>query len=251
MPVKGGVVGSIAKLRSAVKRGSGAGFIKNIQADSEMTVRFLTEPTEWFSYFEHYDEVNKFFPCADDCPGCAEGNKPTNRWLANVLDVEDNNSVIALKLPSTLVETLMRRYERYGSIMTRDYELARVGSGLETKYEATPLGESRRKLDKYDLLDLGAMLDDLAPNGDSGDDDDDEPARPSRASAATRKRLARIKAQQQDEDDDDPDDDDDDEPPRRPVRRPARGRTIPKPGAARAAKEAETRKARTVRRRAR
>lgn len=228
MGVKGGVIGSIAKLKSAVKRGSGAGFIKNVQTDQDMTVRFLTEPDQWFSYFEHYDAERKFYPCADDCPGCAEGNKPSQRFLANVLDIEDNMTVIALKLPTTLADSLMRRYEKYSTMLDRDYELSRSGSGFnDTKYEAIPLGPKTRNLNRYELLDLGAILDNLAPGAedDSADDDDEPPAR-SKAKADIRKRLQRIKEQQEE-------DEDDDDAPRR------RSAPIKRRGQARAEKEAE------------
>jgi hypothetical protein len=181
--LKGGVAGSIAALRSAVKKGSGSGFIQNVP-DAGLTVRFLTEPGEWFAYKEHYDQERKFFPCADDCPGCDEGLRASDRYLTNAYDVEAKK-IIALKITKTLARKLMGKYDRHGTVMDRDYELEREGTGLETEYGVEENGVSRAPKGPHQLIDLQKILESqLVPSGSVADDDDEEedeaPAKPKR-----------------------------------------------------------------------
>ena len=220
--IKGGRVGSIKKLRASLKRSASA-FIRNVPADDGLTVRFLTEPPEWVEYFEWFipSMEPKFFPdfegLPDDVKAESESGKPAKRYLASVVDVSDN-SVIPLKMPKTLVDSLMRKYEKYKTIMDRDYELIREGQGMDTKYDAIPEAPQRRNMAKFTALDLMSILSDaipseLLPDGDDDDDlaDDDEPIR--RSTARRRPRPV--------------EDDDDEEPktPRRIVRKRATGAT--------------------------
>lgn len=214
--IKGGEAGNIKKLKSDLKKSSGGGtWVKSIPKDEELKVRFLTEPSEWFKYEEHYIEDVNYFPCTgDDCPGCAAMKKDkkarsSRRYLANALDVE-NERVVPLKLPATLANRLVSRFERYGTLMDRDYVLIREGSGTNTVYDADTEPKSKRAVSKYDLLDLEKVLVEQFEDafGEDGDDDsDDGDDEPKRSKKSKSKRLA-----VEDDDTDDSDDDEEEEP---------------------------------------
>lgn len=205
-------VGSIKNLKDTLKGGSGGGpsNIQWIPANGSLLVRFLTEPDEWANYIEHYDSaIKRYFPCTGEpsCPGCVMQSKtmndstPSSRYLANALDVE-KDKVVAVKIPKDLFTRLFSRYEKYDTLVDRDYELSRTGAGLETEYDYSPEDKVARKLVKYQLLDLEDILqaeyDSLfgSQNGAADDDDeeedDDEP--PAKPAARTRKTAAATKA---------------------------------------------------------
>lgn len=131
------------------KAGESAGYehmIWNFRPGST-TVRFLDDlaDEEWTGYWEHYDGLKKkFFPCPgqdEDCPGCEAENKASKKYLTNVLiqDAEDEKVkagyVSLYKVPSSLVNKAMRRVDRYGTICDRDYEVIRIGQGMDTEYD--------------------------------------------------------------------------------------------------------------------
>lgn len=164
--ISGGQAGSVQRLKKEMERSSGGRtWIKNVRADEDMTVRFLTEPDEWYAYREHYDPSVNFFPCIgrdNDCPGCNHESdkvqRSSRRFLANALDVEAGQ-VIPLKLPLDLANRLVARYERNGNtILNRDYTLHRMGSGLETTYDVTPEDKSDVDLSKYQKVNLEQAL---------------------------------------------------------------------------------------------
>lgn len=225
--IAGGKIGSIKNLKRSLTS-SGGGPLSWIPKEGR-TVRFLTEPDDWFGFYEHYDEtIRKSYPCIEgDCPGCNTDQKRTFRYVANALDIE-TDKVIALQLPKSLANRLTARYERNDTLMDRDYELFKTGEKLDTEYDLNPEAPKRRAMNKYTLLDLGALLQE-AWNliwGDSDGDDEDEEETPRstrnrKAAASSRTRRTAV-AEDEDEDDeddedeaeeddDDIDDDDDDE----------------------------------------
>lgn len=229
LKIKGGEVGSVKELRKSLKRGGGDQYLSRIPADGR-TVRFLTEPDSWFKYFEHYDDTRKdnyYFPCTEDCIGCTEGISASKRYLVNALDVSDNK-VIPLVLPASLAANLLKKYDKFKTLTDRDYELTKDGTGFDTDYDALYDQPSKMNLKRYDLLDLGAILEAQLGSGDeTEDDDDDEDDEPkAKKSKGVKKPPSRRAA----DDDDDDDDDDEDETPRK------RTKTIAKPKSAGAKK---------------
>lgn len=205
--IRGGKIKSIAGLKSSLKKG-GSGYLTRVAADSALTVRFLTEPTGWVNYWEHYDDVRKFFPCTDDCPGCLEGDRPSQRYLANALDVAETR-VVPLVMPKTMAASVLKKYEKYGTLLDRDYELTRSGQGFDTDYDVTPESPSKMNIDRYDLLDLWELLEGQLATADGDDEDeaDDVPA----PKAKAKKRPEPVDEDDDDDDDVDEDDDEDDE----------------------------------------
>lgn len=220
--IKGGSVGTIKRLKKSIKSGGRKDTIANIPEEG-IQVRFLTEPTEWFEYFEHYDDTRSgsyYFPCSEGCEFCAENPnaRASKRYLVSAVDTEDNR-VLALKLPLSVASSLMKKYDRYQTIMDRDYYLSKEGSGLDTEYDITPEPPSKFNVAKFDLIDAEAILTSaLDDGGDDVDDDDepedDEPVRKSRRTSGAKKATKRRRPVVEEDDEDDEDDE-----PRRPVRR--------------------------------
>lgn len=208
--IRGGKVKSMAALKKSLKKGGGSGFIQSVPGDGDLMVRFLTEPNEWVEYFEHYDEdEKKFAPCTDDCMYCASGDdRPSQRYLANALDVAEGK-VIALRLAKTLASNIMKKYERFKTLLDRDYSLSREGTGFDTEYDVIPEPETKLKLSKYEKLDLWAILEAQLDE----DEDEEEEATPRKRTASKRtasKTVVKKKRAAPEPDDDDDDDDDDD-----------------------------------------
>lgn len=151
-------MGSMKAVKESLKKGGGSDktWIKNIPADG-IIVRFLTEPEHWFGYYEYYDSDNKQFVPMAEGEILPDGVRPSFRYLTNALDVETDR-VIPLKLPKTAANSLIIKYDKYETLLDRNYELDKHGEGLDTTYDVTPTGPSQMVLSKYDLLDLESIL---------------------------------------------------------------------------------------------
>lgn len=208
--IKGGKVKSIAMLKSSLKKGAGGSrYLSRVPADDSLTVRFLTEPTEWITYFEHFDQVRKFYPCTDECPGCTEGAAISVRYLCNALDVSETR-VIPLVMPKSMAGSILKKYEKYATILDRDYELSRSGTGLDTEYDVTPEPPTKMNIDRFDLIDLMAILEgqlEMADSTSSDSDDEEEDKPKSTGKKPARKAAAPVVV----EDDEDEDEDEEEE----------------------------------------
>lgn len=175
--MRGGTVGSVDELRKSLKKsGGGTGNIKYIPAEGGITVRFLTEPGKWVKWFKHWSN-GAAVGCTEGCALCADGDRPATRYLAAAIDTGDGNNVIALELPVSVAQTLLNRYDKYGTLLDRDYEICKYGEGKEhTRYEATPEAPTRMNLRGYDVPDLEEVLESSV----TPDDDDDAESKPSR-----------------------------------------------------------------------
>lgn len=211
LKIKGGKSGSVDRLKKEMEKSSGSRtWIRNLKQGEDLTVRFIDEPEDWYSYREHYSPEVNFFPCiGEDCPGCNSDSdkvqRASRRFLASALDT-DTGQVVPLKLPLDLANRLVARYERYGNTLTdRDYTLHRMGKGLDTSYDVTPEAPQDMDLSRYESLDLESVLIDQFedafglddeekdeqpktkvgsrdPDPDEGDDEvDDVPSEPSGA----------------------------------------------------------------------
>lgn len=168
-----GPSGSVDSLKKRLEQSqSGQSFIKSIPADAVLTVRFLQEPHEWYGYYEGYSEDRKrYFPVPE---GQDFGEiRQSFRYLCNAIDT-DTDTVIPLKIPSSLANRLVVRYERYGTLLDRDYDLLRTGKALNTEYDVETNAEEPRKLDQYDLIDLEETLTDAYDSVFGSDDDEDD-----------------------------------------------------------------------------
>jgi hypothetical protein len=211
--IRGGPVKSLAALRKSVKRSTSGGAIQRVPKETPLTVRFLEEPDRWYEFFEHWDEGNKrgFICTGDDCKGCADDLRVSKRLLANVVDM-DEGRVKALALPTSLANILLKKLDKFKTLLDRDYELAREGEGKGTEYDATPEAPTKFNARAYEPLDLEEVLqNEIDPDGEEDDDADDEFLPPKkRGPNSTRPVTSRSKYR---------DEDDEDEPPRRTIKR--------------------------------
>jgi hypothetical protein len=159
----GSPVGTVKELKEKVSAGGGPSMITFVPDESKgtLTVRFLTEPEEWIGYREVYDPIKRRYwpvPPDDSMPGTPDPDvRVSKRFLANAVD-RATDRVIAIKLPASLVEQLIIRYDRFSTILDRDYILGRSGSGLDTDYYCDPEPPTKAKTDKYNPMDLNQVL---------------------------------------------------------------------------------------------
>lgn len=182
-------VGSLKALKQQLKKkgGSGSGFIAFIPKEpGSLTVRFLQEPDTFITYEECWNAtLRKSFPYASHMKEGSDFDRKSEVYLANALDVEKDR-VIALQVKQSVLNSLVIKYEKYGTLMDRDYEIARYGEGLDTTYDVTPEAPMNRKLDKYTLLDLHNVIKQAYLNVFPDEGDDEEDAAPRKAAKATK-----------------------------------------------------------------
>lgn len=174
MKLRAKKVSSVKALKSSLKKNSGAAFMKRVPGDDSLNVRFLTEPDEWYEYHEYFTEKDKFFPATEgmDPDVVRELGNPSKRFLCQAVDI-DENAVIPLVLPKSLAQSLMKKYDKYQTLMDRDYELVREGTGFDTTYEAIPEAPTKFNARKFELIDLLEVLEAQVPKDDDEDDEDD------------------------------------------------------------------------------
>jgi hypothetical protein len=154
MNISGKKMGNIKALKESLKKGGSSlnTFIKNVPAEG-ITVRFITEPEEWFGFYEYWnDESRNFVPMAigEILP---DGARASFRYLASAVDIETDR-VIPIKLAKTTANSLILKYDKYGTMIDRNYELQKHGEGLDTTYDVTPDAPSKLNLAKYEAFNL-------------------------------------------------------------------------------------------------
>jgi hypothetical protein len=205
------------------------------------TVRFLHEPfgkTKWVEYYEHYvpgggGGNGAYVPCIENCR--LDGDiRAGKRWYVNVWD-RDSKQVRLLKLTGAMIENLIIKYERRGTIMDRDYSITRTGEGTDTKYHIE--AEEKEAFDQRNikLIDIMAYLDQQAQSyyggsrglkarassiDDDEDEDDiedveeedeDEEETPRRKTTKARSRRPVEEDEDEDEDEEESDEEDEEE----------------------------------------
>lgn len=181
--------------RRSSKGGGGEGFIMFVPEDG-ILVRLMAEPDEWWSYTEHYDKELGSFPCVDgDCVGCEQGMDESHRYLVPAVDINEDRA-LALKIPKSLANEMVSKFDRRHTVMDRDYFFRKEGSGMKTKYKVDDEEKRRFNFDKYEQPDLGAVLvaawNNVFGDGDtSSNHDDDDDDRPRRGSKRTSKKASR------------------------------------------------------------
>lgn len=134
--------------KEPVSSGSGGGnFMKYIK-DGDNFFHVIDEPSKWSWYWEHYNPTGYPYPCSgerDTCPGCTSDNikvsKASRRVAFNAYDGEYTN---VWKVPKTVGEKLLNRFERIGTITDRPYIVTRMKSG--DKYDFDLEGQDKQPL---------------------------------------------------------------------------------------------------------
>lgn len=199
-----GRMGSTSAIKKSLK--SKASKTKQIQSENSLVVRFLDEPEDFWGYYQHWFTDGPK-PCVEgDCDGCNDDNPEVRRkafrYLANAYSV-DEQKVVPLELPKSLVEQLVGYFEKKGTLLDRDYELSRTGTGMtDTKYMASPDSPTRMNLSRFKKLDLGKILASMVDDAEEEEDDEDEEP----VSRVSSKRRRSVDADDIDNDDDDDED---------------------------------------------
>lgn len=179
-------VGSLAALKRQLKKSSGQGMIVYIPKSGSKTVRFLTELDEFRIYDECWSDIKRTsFPFVEGLVEGVDYTRKSTVGLANAVDTE-TDKVIALQLKTSVLNSLVIKFEKYGTLMDRDYEIARYGEGLDTTYDVTPESPAKRNLGKYTVLDLDAVV--VQAYESAMGDDDDSASNNKRAASSTRLR---------------------------------------------------------------
>ncbi len=204
MGIQGGVVGSIDRMR-ALAAGSGGDFIRNVPKEG-ITVRFLTEPDRWIEYKEYGAQGLYPRPLVEGQTAPA-GSNVSRRYAAPAIDISGGeDKVIVIKLAASLAQVIISRWEKSGTLLDRDYELERFGEQKQTRYAMNGLDKVPRKLDKYDVPDVLAIVEAEANRPQKGEDGE--------APSVPKRRIGKQPPADLDDapnDDDDVTDDDDDE----------------------------------------
>lgn len=150
-------VGSLQNLKASLSgKGGNSSRITNIPTEG-LLVHFTSEVDEWIGYWRYYDPTSKRYVPMEESERAPEGCRSQYRYVAQALDV-NNDTMIALDIPSSLAETLSVITERYGTIMGRDFLIVRSGTGLDTSYQALPEDKIKRPLHAYEPIDLPDLL---------------------------------------------------------------------------------------------
>lgn len=189
---------SATEIREHSKRGAMGGGLQSVPKEG-CTVRFIEEVSEWVSFSEYYDPDNKtFVPMVED-EVLPEGSRPSTRYIANVLwqsEGQMQGKVVAFKMPKKVAIALLNKFEKYGTMTDRDYEITKYGEGMSIEYDVTPEDKSTINLKKYEPLDLVAKLTEERDRAigriNEGAEDEDEKSTkgkkaPAKAAGATKK----------------------------------------------------------------
>lgn len=137
--------------------------------DGFTTVQIAEPVAEWVKYFEHYDpdagKKGAFFACArvelGDCEGCNSDNERTKKagvkWAFNGID--DQGRYNLYKVGAKIKKQMELREQTKGlDITTKEWEISRSGSGLETEYMSEAQGPAKYEVDESKFTDAGPIL---------------------------------------------------------------------------------------------
>lgn len=197
--------------KQSLKGNRGSGNLRRLKPDETLKVRFLQDPEEWHKGYYHWLGQN-FLWCSREksCPGCKAGDRPKMMALANAVIISSSDDkeamkVVVVQMAPTLANTLLKFYEKRGTLLDRDYDLTREGSGMnDTVYSADPDDPRKRNLSRFEesLHDIGELI-----RGELGDEASEEENEP----RSTKKSVKKSKPRSRDDDYEDDDEDEEDE----------------------------------------
>ena len=163
-------MGSVKNLKSTLKKGSGGGnplWIKAIPKDG-ITVRFLSEPENWYGYSEYWESTERTFVPMVEGEIIPDDARPSFRYLAVALDTT-NDRVVPIKLPKTAANSLIMKYDKYGTMM--DLEEALLAARASATGEEIPKADPDHQAAISDFLDEDEDGDEESPEPDDSEHD--------------------------------------------------------------------------------
>lgn len=214
---------SLSKMKSEIKKsGANKGKIMFFKEGEKHRVRFLSDFEDGLEVKWHDSyALGVNVPCQEefgrDCEYCEEEDLRTrNMYFWSVYDYESEEVKLIMFAVNncTPVGALASLYESYGTLLDRDYEITKRGSGQSTQYSVVPLKERKFRNTKVKALSDEAILkiiDKAYPADNSEDVEEDEPKRRTKANKTKGKKDDFKKKMNEPEEDADDWDDEEEE----------------------------------------
>lgn len=180
---------SLSKMKSEIKKsGANKGKIMFFKEGEKHRVRFLSDFEDGLEVKWHDSyALGVNVPCQEefgrDCEYCEEEDLRTRNmyfWSVYDYEAEEVKLIMFAVNNCTPVGALASLYESYGTLLDRDYEITKRGSGQATQYSVVPLKERKFRNIKVKALSDEAILkiiDKAYPADNSEDVEGDEPKR--------------------------------------------------------------------------
>lgn len=180
---------SLSKMKSEIKKsGANKGKIMFFKDGEKHRVRFLSDFEDGLEVKWHDSyALGVNVPCQEefgrDCEYCEEEDLRTRNmyfWSVYDYEAEEVKLIMFAVNNCTPVGALASLYESYGTLLDRDYEITKRGSGQATQYSVVPLKERKFRNTKVKALSDEAILkiiDKAYPADNSENVEEDEPKR--------------------------------------------------------------------------
>lgn len=204
---------SLSKMKSEIKKsGANKGKILYFKEGEKHRVRFLSDFEDGLEVkFHDSYALGVNVPCQEefgrDCEYCEEEDLRTRNmyfWSVYDYEAEEVKLIMFAVNNCTPVGALASLYESYGTLLDRDYEITKRGSGQSTQYSVVPLKERKFRNTKVKALSDEAILkiiDKAYPADNSEDVEEDEPKRRTKANKTKGKKDDFKKKMNEPEDD--------------------------------------------------
>lgn len=191
---------SLSKMKSEIKKsGANKGKIMFFKEGEKHRVRFLSDFEDGLEVkFHDSYALGVNVPCQEefgrDCEYCEEEDLRTRNmyfWSVYDYEAEEVKLIMFAVNNCTPVGALASLYESYGTLLDRDYEITKRGSGQSTQYSVVPLKERKFRNTKVKALSDEAILkiiDKAYPADNSEDVEEDEPKRRTKANKTKGKK---------------------------------------------------------------
>lgn len=204
---------SLSKMKSEIKKsGANKGKIMFFKEGEKHRVRFLSDFEDGLEVKWHDSyALGVNVPCQEefgrDCEYCEEEDLRTRNmyfWSVYDYEAEEVKLIMFAVNNCTPVGALASLYESYGTLLDRDYEITKRGSGQSTQYSVVPLKERKFRNTKVKAMSDEAILkiiDKAYPDDNSEDVEEDEPKRKTKQNKAKGKKDNFKKKMNEPEDD--------------------------------------------------
>lgn len=173
------------------KSGTNRGKFLYLKDGAKVRVRFLTDFEDGLPVpFHDSYEMSVNVPCQElfgrDCPYCDEdGIRTRNQYVWCVYDYESKEVKLLMHPINNCspVGALAAFYESYGTLLDRDYEIKRMGSGTNTTYGVIPQDKAKFRNINVKVMSDQAILkaiDKAYPCEGVEEDEEEEEERPAK-----------------------------------------------------------------------
>ena len=176
---------SLSKIKSEIsKSGASKGKFMYFKEGTKARIRFLTDMEDGLEIpFHDSYQLGINVPCQEtfgrECEYCEnEDLRTRSMYVWSVYDYESKEVKLLMFAVNNCspVPALASLYESYGTLLDRDYEIKRIGSGQNTTYSVIPLDKMKFRNTKVKPLSEQAVLKyiDKAYPADNSEDIEEE-----------------------------------------------------------------------------